>query len=189
MTTQSRATGSKSAAKSSSKKPAAKSIASQKPVVHPDEEQAHLDRRATDKPKNGIGFSAMQLTAPTIPQGAQPAAKPAAPQQNAEFMAAVAALAAQFGVAVPALKQSQPRAEREQQHGITRPAQNTKCGLIWAAADQITAETDSPCTIGALRSHPDVANVNEHTIRTQYARWRQYNGISGRLATPAPAAE
>lgn len=101
-----------------------------------------------------------------------------------EFQNEMAALAQKFGVPVEAVKVKgvkTPRADRMQQNGITRPAPETTCGKIWALADAISLQTHTVATIAAIRAHESMKPVNDHTIKTQYARWRQYNNVSGRL--------
>jgi len=70
-----------------------------------------------------------------------------------------------------------------QQNGVTRPALTTTCGLIWAAADEISAQVHGVCPIALLKQHKSVLGINDHTVKTQYARWRLFNGIKGRLQT------
>lgn len=148
------------------------------------EEQRHHERRAEDQARskqNGIAFSAQQLSAPTVPP--QAAATPAKPAIPPAFLEELKALQEKHGVQLP-VKVASPRTVRDNQNGITRPAPETKCGQIWAAADEITATTHQAASIAALRLHSATQGINEHTIRTQYARWRQYNGVSGRVAAP-----
>jgi hypothetical protein len=140
------------------------------------EEQRHAERRATP-PRNAMDFAVQQLSAPVAPAVGTP------PVLSAEFLAAKAELEAKFGIQVtPAsAKASKVKAEKIQQNEVTRPATSTLCGKIWAAADAISAEIHGVCPIALLKGHEDVKGVNDHTIKTQYARWRQFNGVSGRL--------
>lgn len=68
---------------------------------------------------------------------------------------------------------------RAEQNGLKRPSAGSTCALIWSACDRITAEKGSTCTSGELFAACN--GLNECTLRTQYARWRQYNGVTGRL--------
>jgi hypothetical protein len=101
------------------------------------------------------------------------------------FEAELAALQAKHGF-TGNVKFTKPKAEkalkvsRIVQNGITRPADGTLCGLIWLAADHHTTPT-SPAQIAQLKADVALKDVNDHTIKTQYARWRQFNGVTGRL--------
>ena len=70
-------------------------------------------------------------------------------------------------------------ANRVEQNGLKRPSTGSTCALIWAACDRITSEKGSTCTSGELFAACN--GLNECTLRTQYARWRQFNGVTGRL--------
>ncbi len=69
------------------------------------------------------------------------------------------------------------------QNDITRPKDGTVTGKCWTVYDSISAETGAPATIGAaIKALPGVA---EATVRTQFARWRKFHGITGRTEAPA----
>lgn len=90
-------------------------------------------------------------------------------------------------IAAPIVPAKQPvektgktiEANRVEQNGLKRPSTGSTCALIWAACDRITAEKGSTCTSGELFAACN--GLNECTLRTQYARWRQFNGVTGRL--------
>jgi hypothetical protein len=77
--------------------------------------------------------------------------------------------------------------KQPEQNDVRRPKPDTLCGKAWAAYDAISAKNGAPATIkeaiAALKGTVDA----EATVRTQYARWRKFHGISGRVAAPAPA--
>lgn len=114
------------------------------------------------------------------------------------FQEAVAALASSMGVDPAQFISPAPgkvkaaRADKQQRNGITRPATGTATGTIWDFADQISAkkaETNPSAfaSIAELRQVPELRQTNEHTLKTQYARWRSYHGLKGRQdAAPAP---
>jgi hypothetical protein len=146
------------------------------------EEQRVADRRAdeqikTDK-KNAMDFAVQQLTTPVA--GSQPQLKTpnAATEQ---FKKELAELQAKHGIVAPPAKPA--RADKIQSNGVTRPGAETLCGKIWAAADEISRNIHGVASQALLKQHPATQGVNEHTIKTQYARWRAFNGISGRLPT------
>lgn len=125
-----------------------------------------------------MGFSASQLQTPAAHA---PTLTPDQAKQ-AEYQAAIAKLAIEMGVTPPVVATKAPRADKNARNGITRPAEGSITGKVWAAADAISvAQNGTPATISAVKAHPTMAGVNDHTVKTQYARWRAYNGIKGRL--------
>ena len=68
---------------------------------------------------------------------------------------------------------------RPEQNGLKRPSAGSTCAIIWDTCDRITNETGHVCTSAELFNA--LQGYNECTLRTQYARWRQFNGITGRL--------
>ena len=150
------------------------------PAVEVSTEQRAADRRADDAMK----FSIQQMQTPAVLE--TPAVLlNADAEKQAEFNAAVAKLAAEYGLPLPApAAPAKVKADKLQRNGITRPGANTVCGKIWAAADAISSsQGGAPATIASLKSHSATQGINDHTIKTQYSRWRHYNGVAGRLPT------
>ena len=137
------------------------------------EEQRAGDRRASDREKSdaAMKFSMQQLSA-------EQKAKPAVDMEA--FKAELKALQEKFGVNAN-VQVKAPRATGVKQNGIARPGEGTVSGRIWATADKISFDTKTVAPIAVLRDHPNLADVNEATLKTQYARWRQFHDISGRL--------
>lgn len=81
-----------------------------------------------------------------------------------------------------------------EQNGIRRPKPETETGKVWSLADAISASLGQPTPIANLLKAGQEQGLNDSTIRTQYARWRAFHGITGRVALPvavppvAPAA-
>jgi hypothetical protein len=73
------------------------------------------------------------------------------------------------------------KADKKMQNGIVRPGENTVCGKIWATADAISLQMHGVCAIAALKEHPETKDVNDATLKTQYAKWRKFNFVTGRL--------
>lgn len=167
---------------------AAKVIANQANLEKPKdehvipEEQRVADRRADDIAKSdaanaAMQFAVQQLTAPVAPQLPQLTTPPAA---QAAFEAELAALQAKHGVTAQVTIKP-PKAVKDKRNDVTRPSATSICGKIWAAADAISDHIHGVCSIASLKEHEATKGVNEHTIKTQYARWRQFNGVKGRL--------
>lgn len=151
------------------------------------DEQRKAERRQADNDRRAQ-FAPTTQTAPAVHE-------PTKEEKKAmEFQQKMKELAEQYGVdpaTLGAPKQAKaPRGDKQQQNGITRPAENTKCGLIWGLADKISHDQDGhPASIAQLKATNELKQMNDHTLKTQYARWRAYNGVKGRVDAPAPAAK
>lgn len=146
------------------------------------EEQRQGERRQQEA--NAV----MQFTAgPMTTVAAHAPALTAEQQKMAEYQSKIAALAKEMGVEVPAQVQTKQRAAKQQVNGITRPAAGTETGKVWDTADAISAsQAGHPAQIAQMKAHPAMKGMNDHTLKTQYARWRSYNGVKGRLQTIKP---
>ena len=131
------------------------------------------------------------------------AAKKAAREaEKAEKKAAAEAAKAQKAAEKEAEK-ARKLAEKEankmpEQNGIRRPKPHTLCGQAWAIFDQLSAERGSPTPIAPAMEIAMQQNLNEANVRAEYARWRKFFGVSGRIvdapekpaeSEPAPTAE
>lgn len=72
------------------------------------------------------------------------------------------------------------------QNDITRPRPDTACGNAWALMDQLSAKLAQPVPISILLQAAEQKGLNYDTVKTQYARWKKFNGIEGRVAVPMP---
>lgn len=73
------------------------------------------------------------------------------------------------------------------QNDVRRPKADGACGKVWALADSLSASLGSPVPIASLSKEASAAGINDSTIRTQYALWRKFNGVTGRVVAPAAA--
>lgn len=137
------------------------------------EEQRKADRRADEQVKTDAMSQFVAQTLNTAPLTTPPSAQ-------AAFEKDLAELKAKHGITAT-VKVSAPKVAKVQSNGVTRPAAETTCGKIWSTADAISAATHGVCPIAALKEHADMKGINEHTIKTQYAKWRMFNGVTGRL--------
>lgn len=83
-------------------------------------------------------------------------------------------------------------AEREanrmpEQNGIRRPKPDTLCGKAWAIFDAVSSERGEPASIGESMERAKAQGLNEANVRAEYARWRKFFGITGRVADPTKA--
>jgi hypothetical protein len=156
------------------------------------EEQRQAERRQAQT--NAIAqFTASQMQTPAVHEPGLTEEE----RKRIAFEEQVKVLASQMGVDPAQFlnlapgKVKTPRVERQQKNGLTRPAAGTTTGKIWDLADKLSADNNgTPVAIGTLRQHPDMRQVNDHTLKTQFARWRTYHGIKGRApAQPEPAPQ
>lgn len=115
-------------------------------------------------------------------KAASAAAKEAekAAKVQAKADAAAAALAAKEAAKMP------------EANGIRRPKPDTLCGKAWAIFDAISSKNGSPASIGESMEVARGQALNEANVRAEYARWRKFYGVSGRVAAPkteAPVTE
>lgn len=72
------------------------------------------------------------------------------------------------------------------QNDVTRPRPDTACGQAWALMDELTAKLQSAAPIALVLQAAEKKGLNYDTVKTQYARWKKFNGIVGRVAMPLP---
>lgn len=142
--------------------------------------QAAADKAAAKAAKDAAAQLAKQEKANAA--AAAKAAAAAAKQAKADEKAKAAEEAKAAKAAKAAVKQPE-------QNSIVRPKADTNCGKIWAIADSLSAKIGAPVTIKALDEIARAEGYNEATIKTQYARWRKFHGVTGRLVADKPATE
>jgi hypothetical protein len=102
-------------------------------------------------------------------------AAPAAPEQ-AQSVDAPDAPTEPVVPAAPAEPFKQPKAPcapKDQRNGVTRPGLG-KCLDVWTHLDALKAASEK-LTFEALRLRIDPSTADA-TLRTQWTRWRKYNG-------------
>lgn len=81
------------------------------------------------------------------------------------------------------------KAEREanrmpEQNGVRRPKPETLCGRAWAIFDEVSQQNGAPASIGEALQLSRAQGLNDGNVRAEYARWRKFHGITGRIASP-----
>lgn len=71
------------------------------------------------------------------------------------------------------------REAKDTKNDVTRPAINTKTGLVWVIADRLSAAAKAPIDRKSVMEQCREEGVNEATAATQYGRWRKYYGLKG----------
>lgn len=142
-------------------------------------EQREAERRHN---VDAMLFAVQQLTTPIV----EPEPPKVPPEVQEKFQEELKKLQEKFQVRLAPAILPKPK-EKLQSHGITRPGPGTETGKVWQVADQITASQNGvAATIASVRTNKLLIGVNDHTIKTQYARWRKYNGVTGRIPTVQP---
>ncbi|QQM14098.1 hypothetical protein pVco14_048 [Vibrio phage pVco-14] len=68
-----------------------------------------------------------------------------------------------------------------EQNGVREPRPGTNCAAIWELATRMSTERKATVAVGDLIDAGTAAGFNVATIKTQYARWRKFHGIEGRV--------
>ena len=120
---------------------------------------------------------------------AQKAAEKAAAkeQAKAEREAAKAAKAEEVAKAKEAAKAAKEANRMPISNGIRRPKPETLCGQAWAIFDEVSAAKGSPSAIGECLPIAQERGLNPTNVRVEYARWRKFFGVTGRIENPAAA--
>ena len=71
-----------------------------------------------------------------------------------------------------------------EQNGIRRPKPDTLCGKAWAIFDGVSSKNGAPASIGESLEMAKAESLNEANVRAEYARWRKFHGITGRIEAP-----
>jgi hypothetical protein len=150
--------------------------------------QAAADRKAEEKAKKDQEKAEKKAAAEKAKAEKKEAAEKlkaeAKEKKEAEKKAKEDAKAAKKAQAEEAKKTS----TMPESNGIRRPKPDTLCGKAWAVMDKMTADQGSPVAISSLLAVTTPMNLNEGNVKAEYARWRKYNSISGRILPPAPPA-
>ena len=77
------------------------------------------------------------------------------------------------------------KVEMPEQNGIRQPKPGTSCAQIWDRANTMSGELGAAVAVGDLMTVLVAEGYNESTIKTQYARWRKFHGVEGRIESDA----
>lgn len=113
-------------------------------------------------------------------------AKEAKATADAAAKQAKAEAKAQAEAAKAAAAEAKKTVKQPQQNGITRPRADGSCGKVWGIADSMSAAKQGPVSISELIVQTQASGLNDATTRTQYARWKTFNGVFA--AVPKPVA-
>lgn len=82
-------------------------------------------------------------------------------------------------------KAAKEAAKQPEQNGIRRPGPDGKCGKAWALMDTMSAQQGSPVAISDLLVASNAMGMNPNMVRSNYAAWRKFNGVTGRVLSLA----
>jgi hypothetical protein len=75
---------------------------------------------------------------------------------------------------------------RPESNGVKRPSAGTLCDQVWQTATELSNGDEMPrtkiATLSEVVKACEAKGINKYTARTQYARWRVFHGITGRLS-------
>lgn len=79
-------------------------------------------------------------------------------------------------------------AAREVRNGVRRPSETGLCGQAWQVFDELRAQLGRAPAIQEALELGAMRKLHPGNVKAEYAAWRKFNGISGRIApaTPAP---
>lgn len=75
-----------------------------------------------------------------------------------------------------------------EQNGVRRPKPDTLCGRAWAVFNAESQKLGQPVSISASLAVTNPMGLNEGNVKAEYARWRKFFAITGRIAPPQAAA-
>lgn len=120
----------------------------------------------------------------------------AAKAKKAEEAAAKKAAVEKEKADKKAAKEAKAKAKAEEaakvkmpeQNGVRRPKPEGLCGKAWAEMDRLSAALGQPVPIATLLESTNKQGLNEGNVRAEYARWRKFNSVTGRVTLPTPPA-
>ena len=80
-------------------------------------------------------------------------------------------------------------AAQPEQNGVKRPKAGSKCARVWEICDGISASLSQPAPVDAVLTAAGAEGLHQTTTRCQYAHWKKFNGLTGRITVAVPATE
>ena len=84
-----------------------------------------------------------------------------------------------------AAKAAKEANRQPEQNGVRRPGAEGKCGRVWAIADRLSAALGQPVPVADVLVEAEAEGLSASNTRCEYARWKKFNGLSGRITKPA----
>lgn len=83
-----------------------------------------------------------------------------------------------------AAKEKREAERMPEMNGVRRPKPDTKCGQVWGIADKLSEKLGSPTPVAPVLEQAEAAGLNVSNAKAEYARWRKFHGITGRITAP-----
>jgi hypothetical protein len=145
--------------------------------------QAEADKAAAAEKK--AADKAAKAEKAAAEKAEKAAAKEKAKQEAADKKAADAKAKEDAKAAAVAAKEAEKMPES---NGVRRPKPETLCGKAWAIFDAISAKKGAPASIAEALVEAKAQGLNEGNVKAEYARWRKFFGVTGRVMPVAAAA-
>lgn len=86
-------------------------------------------------------------------------------------------------------KKAEKEAKKEpEQNGVRKPSVGTLCRAAWDIFDAVSVTLGQPAPISFVLQVGVDRGLNEANLKAEYARWKKYSGIEGRVSIPVPQA-
>lgn len=72
--------------------------------------------------------------------------------------------------------------EREKRNDVTKPAEGTITGRLWAIIDEISGDKGAPATRKEVLERSEAEGFNMTMAASLYAHWRKFHGLVGTAA-------
>lgn len=82
----------------------------------------------------------------------------------------------------PAPKTLRIEKNRDTKHDVTKPSIGGMCRRVWDWCDSFKELEKRPPCLAEAKATAKAHDWNENNTVIEYYRWRQFNGISGRIA-------
>lgn len=74
---------------------------------------------------------------------------------------------------------------RPTQNGVTRPTAGGKCARVWEICDELACGyMDNRVPFSVVRVKAEAEDLSVGNARAEYAAWRKFNGVTGRIVEP-----
>lgn len=71
-------------------------------------------------------------------------------------------------------------------NGVRKPADGSICGNVWLLIEAIGSALGQHAPVAYVLSEGLARGYDANTLKTQYARWKKYNGLDGEIKLPLP---
>ena len=78
-------------------------------------------------------------------------------------------------------KAAKEASRQPEQNGVRRPRAEGVCGRVWGLCDDISTKLMTPAPVANVIEAGTAEKIDMSTLRTQYARWKKFHGISGSI--------